>query len=107
MTPVELAKYGDLSDFGSTAARQVGEYGVRFGYQLAEDGFSDVGSSMTTAFDDMGMSLNVLDLGAVLDFTGLTAAGLSDNPGSEFFNDWGALADNMKGTGLFCIKYQQ
>ena len=45
---------GGALNLGSTAAGQAAEYAVYAGYQLAGDGFDDVGGSITAAFDNMG-----------------------------------------------------
>ncbi len=103
MTPLQQKFYGSFADLGSIAAGQAAGFGVHLGYQLAEDGFNNIGGSMTAAFDDMGLNLNVLDAGALIDFTGLVGAGISKHPENEFYNKIGAVADNLRGTGLLSM----
>ncbi len=103
LTPIEMSYYESLADLGGVALQQTSEYAVHLGYQLAEDGFGDMGGSMSTAFDDMGMSLNVLDIGSVLELAGILGAGFSDNSSSDFLMNLDSVAENLKGTGLLAL----
>ena len=38
-----------------------------------------------------------------MDFTGLVGAGISKHPENEFYNKIGAVADNLRGTGLLSM----
>ncbi|MBN2049758.1 MAG: hypothetical protein JW760_04885, partial [Spirochaetales bacterium] len=98
--------YGSLADLGGEVAGKAAEYAVYAGFQFADDGFSDLGTSLTAAFDDMGgVSLNIANLGALLDITRLAAVKGTDAYNDQFMGGWGKAADSLAGTGLFALNF--
>lgn len=102
-TEVEKAFYGSALNLGEMAADQAAQYAVHAGFQLAEDGFDDIGGSLTTAFDNMDLSFNVLDIGSLMDMTRLLASTATGYYSDTFMSGWNTAANNLKGTGLFAM----
>ncbi|MDC7226616.1 MAG: hypothetical protein PQJ61_07610 [Spirochaetales bacterium] len=103
LPPLEAAYYGSLADLGGVAAEQAAEYAVHAGYQLGRDGFSDISGSLSTAFDNMDMSINMLDIGSVLDAARLISVVGTDNYDDSYLAGLNTAAEQLGGTGLFAI----
>ncbi|MBI9108590.1 MAG: hypothetical protein JEZ04_17735 [Spirochaetales bacterium] len=97
--------YGSLGNIGNMAASEASKYAVYAGYQLAEDGFDDFGGSMAAAFDEMGLSVNILDIGSMLDLGRLFAATGANDHNDEYLGGLKQVSKNLTGTGLFALNF--
>ena len=89
--------YGGAINIGVSAAGKAAEYGVHAAYSLAQ------GGTLKDAYDNMGgISVNVLNLGAIADMIG---SGISRNDAGGQANRWSELAQKLGGAGVLEINF--
>ena len=89
--------YGGAINIGVSAAGKAAEYGVHAAYSLAQ------GGTLKDAYDNMGgISVNVMNLGAIADMIG---SGIARNDAGGQANRWSELAQKLGGAGVLEINF--
>jgi hypothetical protein len=90
--------YGGAIKLGTAAAGKAVEYGTYAGYSLAE------GGTLKDAYDNMGgLTINVANLGAILDFAGSVIA-RNNGTNESIFGD-GRILQSLSGVGLLEVNF--
>jgi hypothetical protein len=95
---------------GTAFAVEAAKYSVYAGYSLASEDwsggnvFGHIGNALGNAYDDMGgLTVNVANLGAILDFAGSVMA-RGNNDGQSIFGD-GSILQSLSGIGLLEVNF--
>jgi hypothetical protein len=105
LTAADSKFLGGAVKLGTAMAGETAKYGVYAGYSLDAEDWSDgnvlghIGSALGRAYDDMGgLTINVANLGAILDFAG-SAIARNNGAGQSIFGD-GSILQSLSDVGL-------